>query len=401
MALSKLGIGIIASVIGISAVGGITAAVVTSQNNNQTQTDSSLKPNEDENVNPNTNINLEEIVKNIKAADLVFEEANDKSNTYAFNVTKNQLKLSETKRKSIPKDVRIDIDLDNNVNNGAELNRGELQVSLKASFIQESNSNSVETNTVKLTGFKVVEQSLNSYLKESSQNPKASILDLTKSKQSTTITLKTLEDLNKLSTISKEKRSVDLRSIPSSTDQAKMISGLSSLFQEVNKKTEGENDQLMKIFVDGEVKLADISKDTNSNLTIFHLVNKDINKPLKLVQKQGDSQINKEAFVNEILVTNLLATNVFLEIKDFENDDKQKALINEYVTKGQSSGYEIKDQNISLKIKEMPSGTGKETEVGINLFALKRTAENKKLKLISLLNMDKKKQKKHTQQQTL
>lgn len=338
-------------------------------------------PNENEFSSSETSNNLKKLLLEIKPENIVVKKQNssseesnnellDRSDIYAFDIKTKQLEIDTKTKKLIPLNTNITVELDESANNSVDLNEGKLHIVIKAS----NSFNQTEESKLELAGFNKPTQALKSFItntNEQDNGTKITTLNLTEPKNSNnSIPFKTIEALNKVQSepISRSNINDHLK-----TNVSK---GLTDLFKTVNKPMETD-DNTRSISIIGQVKLDKIDKKKKTNETLFHLVSATKDQ-LKLIDTKMQDKLDV-ALVDEIVVTNLLATSVKFDFNNFEEKD-QAEFVKKYVSEATNKGFTASENSVSLKVDKKPPMAEKEISVGINPVLVRRIAEKHEIK---------------------
>lgn len=354
----------------IGLVSGITVSTVAigtgiglgiNQNSNSSintnTSNTETKPNKENEEKPTNNKpanELNELISKINKDVIVVKklsetlESNSSNETlkindlYAFNVVDKQLEL-DPKKIELPKNIKPTFDLKSTKNTASYLNSGKVEVNLT---LKDESTQNQESITIELDGFKVAE--LQEEFKKIFENDGKDLVIKIDPSSSASNKFVSLDFLNEEIKTPVEKSRSDLnhvsRQVSDENEEEEFFlktqSGLNSWIQ----MDETKKSNLTNISLFGQVKLKEISISEDMQKTYFHLIPKDENSHIKLVNKNGE-----EIAVNEIKTTNLLANDIVLIPKEIDQDGTGnflEALKKEQVD--QDAKYETDLANASL-----------------------------------------------------
>lgn len=393
--IKKLGIIVGSSVATVATFAGISVGVVNATSassnfvstnpneeiNNETpntnssnpQTDSTLNTTSVERIDFNSYFNeVEKSLSIYKSDDK--SSGIDKQKTFAYQITKQQLGLSNT---TLNNDVSIEYEIDSS-NTISDLNEGILKVRTKLTSLKHSDQS--EEKVITLQGFKKASAELKSFFEKNGQEQTYG-LNLSKKEaqeQKADGPLFTVDDLNikvqltppvVTQTSTGKQARLNQPGTRTAVSEQKTVTSLSSFFWDKNKSS---NSSIGDFTIEGEVKLATITKSDEGNL-LFKLVSAKKNDPLRIVKKTKDASENEteEALIESITLSNLAATNIALIPKN-----TKEAYLEEFKTK--ANGTEASkpyltdkgDKDINQELALNLNGSGLENLLFINPFSV-------------------------------
>lgn len=262
---------------------------------------------------------LLDAISKLKQSDIKFvkglgeTESLTPSETYAFNLTRNNIKL-EVQDKTISKEVQFTYRTTSASNTVENLNQGIFSVVVVA-----LNKGTAENASKEFTfnNFKKADTSLTDLFED-----KKAVLNLIDDKQKQNPIYVTINDLNEdvkkiasKETEPKYPRSLGIRnSSLEKMSEVNNINGLNYLFKYHSSfSSEKKREAIKNVSIQGGIYLDDIKKDESKNAPVFELSGDGIDV-LKLVKKDDSNpqKIVGEAAISKIKVANLLPTDISL-----------------------------------------------------------------------------------------
>lgn len=256
-------------------------------------------------------------------------DVTNRNETYAFDIDPSKLELKINNNNLLIDGYKLEAKIDYLKNKPSQLNDGKLTINIDVvdSNNKKITSDQISSKEIVFSDFKKADSSLTALLK----NETASLrLDPTKDDRENSISYNTIETLNSVVKVPKrnmeqeQNEEAEARALELSESSFESFHYLTELLKKQDEYKRGEKMKLIEnVSISGEVYLDKITYDLSSNETLFHLVSKEANRPLKLVKKDNSNKVIKQALIGEIITTHLLASDITIKPRIYDANKTQ------------------------------------------------------------------------------